>query len=92
MKKQLYSQTYHHYRNQINTAAKAIKQAKDEYIKANAPNPIGTVANVDNNGRIRPLKIVGYYVESDFRLIPFFESIEGKPVIANRPIILDIIK
>jgi len=90
-KQELIQELAHHNMN-IEISTKAIRFAKDKFIKDNAPYPVGATVEVEAKGIQKVLKIRAYTVEKDLRLSPVFETLEGKNVFLSRPLIIKLIK
>lgn len=92
MTKQERNQQSAHWKIQRDRAIKNIKEVDDQYIKDNAPNPIGTMLRIDCGGNKRTARVVSYIIhpETGF-LTPQFETLEGKPVFHHKPTIIKVL-
>lgn len=80
-----------HYQKQIDRATKAIKEAENDYIRENAPYPIGTKLKIDDYGNQRDVQIQSYKIDENGLLEPVFVSLKGKCVFTHKPTIIDTI-
>lgn len=92
MRKQDYRQEYEHWNKQETHAARNKQKLKEEFIKHNAPYPIGSKVKAENNKTVGEFIIASYDMDKNLMLSPVFETLEGKKVFMSRPIIFELIK
>ena len=83
MKRQELATWNAYYTRKIDEAKKCLELIQAQYIEANAPHKIGSTVTVIDIGEISVLRIKGYDIVNG-KLIPKFETLEGKNKFVSR--------
>ena len=87
MKRKDLAQWTAYYTRVIDQATEGLNEKRNEYIKANAPHPIGSIVEIEDRGKTHNARIKSYEILNGL-LIPEFETLDGKCLFVSRPIIL----
>ena len=88
MTKAQYLQMVAHYTRSTNQAEKRIEEAKEAYIKTNAPYPVGAKLQIDDSGIERHVMIQKYIIDENDNLQPVFVGLNGKCQFTHKPTII----
>ena len=90
--KQNYLQMRAYYKRKIKTAKEKLQELDNQYIKKNAPYPIGAKLRIDVNGTERLVVIESYDIKKSGFLLPIFEGVGGIIIAYSKYTILEEIK
>ena len=91
MTKQQYNQIIAYWKTQEKQSALKIKEANNDYIRDNAPYPLGAKVRVDDSGKELKLIIESYDIDKNGILKPVFVTLEGKCQFVHKPVIIDLL-
>jgi hypothetical protein len=91
MTKQQYYQIIAYWKAQVRQAERNIIEANNDFIRDNAPHPIGSELRIDHIGKERKVRIQSYDIDENGTLTPVFESLEGKGLFIEKSTIIDFL-